>query len=386
MKKFLLKNHFPLYKELVLSGRYITPDCINPLLTKYEGKLNVEAIGSSVLGKTIHCIKLGFGPIKVLMWSQMHGNESTTTKSLFDMIGFLFESKSDLADYLLSNLTLMVIPILNPDGALNYTRINANGIDLNRDAMDLSQPESKILSNCFEQFNPDYCFNLHGQRTIFSAGKNALPATVSFLTPAQDMERSITPSRLASMKIIVAMNEHLQQLIPHQVGRYDDTFNSNCVGDAFQSLNTPTILFEAGHFLGDYDRDIVRDYILQSLLVGLIAIIDKEDRSDVLERYLEIPENDKLFYDVIIRNAKLSKTDVSFDIGIMFQETLIDNKIEFVPKIIKICDLGGFYGHKEINADHNFVYYTNDNELKEGDSIDFVIINNIKHKINIKLK
>src|SRR5690606_21403345 len=218
--------------------------------------------------------------------------ETTTTKSLFDMIGFLFESNSDLAEHLLSNLTLMVIPILNPDGALNYTRVNANGIDLNRDARDLSQPESIILRNCFEQFNPDYCFNLHGQRTIFSAGKNAFPATVSFLTPAQDMERSITPSRLKSMEIIVAMKEHLQQLIPHQVGRYDDSFNSNCVGDAFQSLNTPTILFEAGHFSEDYDRDIVRDYILQPLLVGLIAIIDKQDRGDVLERYLEIPEND----------------------------------------------------------------------------------------------
>ena len=70
----------------------------------------------------------------------------------------------------LKKISLHVIPILNPDGALNYTMTNFNGIDLNRDALVLSQPESILLNKMYHSINPHFCFNLHGQRTIFAAG------------------------------------------------------------------------------------------------------------------------------------------------------------------------------------------------------------------------
>jgi murein tripeptide amidase MpaA len=89
----------------------------------------------------------------------MHGNESTTTKALLDLLLFL-NSGTKEAQVFLSHFTLLCFPILNPDGALAYTRENANGIDLNRDAQNLSQPESQILRKAFDDFQPDYCFNL----------------------------------------------------------------------------------------------------------------------------------------------------------------------------------------------------------------------------------
>ncbi len=94
-------------------------------------------------------------------------------------------------------------------------------------------------------------------------------ATVSFLSPAQDAACTITPNRKVAMEVIAVMNATLQQLIPNQVGVYDDAFNINCVGDTFQSENVPTILFEAGHFKDDYARDVTREYIYTSYLVSL---------------------------------------------------------------------------------------------------------------------
>jgi murein tripeptide amidase MpaA len=67
--------------------------------------------------------------------------------------------------------------MLNPDGADMYTRLNANEVDLNRDSQNLTQPESKVLREIFDLFQPHYCFNLHDQRTILRPVK---PATVSF--------------------------------------------------------------------------------------------------------------------------------------------------------------------------------------------------------------
>ena len=48
------------------------------------------------------------------------------------------------------------------------------------------------------------------------------------------------------MEVIQVMNSALQQYLPNQIGRYDDGYNDNCVGDYFQTQGTPTVLFEAG--------------------------------------------------------------------------------------------------------------------------------------------
>ena len=135
-----------------LFGRYITLKHIEPLLAKYP----TTTVGHSVLGKPIYKLLLGTGKTKVFMWSQMHGNEATTTKALFDFINFL-HSNTTASEAILNSFTFCLLPMLNPDGAELYTRENANGIDLNRDAQDLSQPESKVLRQVIEAFQPDYC-------------------------------------------------------------------------------------------------------------------------------------------------------------------------------------------------------------------------------------
>jgi murein tripeptide amidase MpaA len=68
--------------------------------------------------------------------------------------------------------------MLNPDGALNFTRVNANKVDLNRDAVDRKAKESKLLRKVLEDFNPEFCFNLHDQRTIFNVEGTKNPATI----------------------------------------------------------------------------------------------------------------------------------------------------------------------------------------------------------------
>ena len=238
----LIKSLFLKHQESHLKHRYITNKHIEPLLENYKEKLNVETLGTSVLNNPIYGLKIGTGTKRILMWSQMHGNESTTTKALFDLLNTLLSNEASVK-HILSACTLYIIPILNPDGAIAYTRINANQVDLNRDAQDLSQPESKVLKAAFHRFKPHFCYNLHGQRTIFSAGNTNKPATVSFLAPAQDEACTITPNRKIAMEVIAVMNKALQAIIPEQVGVYDDAFNLNCVGDTFQSENVPTILF-----------------------------------------------------------------------------------------------------------------------------------------------
>ena len=74
--------------EKQLFGRYITYDMIAPLLENYPFT-DVIPLGNSVKGTPINLYRIGKGSKKVLLWSQMHGNESTTTKALFDVLNEL---------------------------------------------------------------------------------------------------------------------------------------------------------------------------------------------------------------------------------------------------------------------------------------------------------
>ena len=346
LKDWYLQN----FEEQLL-GRYIHSENIEKLLYKYSNKFKIDVVGQSVNDLPIYKILIGTGAKRIMMWSQMHGNESTTTKAVFDLLKLL-SNTNEFSDAILKSCTICIIPILSPDGAKAYTRVNANNIDLNRDAQDLSQPESKLLHELYNDFKPNFCFNLHDQRTIFSAGPTDNPATVSFLSPSQDVNRSVTDTRKKSMEIISVMNKMLQKIIPGQVGRYDDGFNINCVGDTFQSLGVPTILFESGHFQNDYNRDKTREFIFYSMLEAILYIANNNIKGDKYEEYFEIPENDKLFLDIIFRNFPLiiDGVETKTDIGIFYKETLLDDTIKFIPQIEKVGDLNELFGHQEVTV------------------------------------
>ena len=347
------ENLFIQNLETNLKGRYITLNDIEPLLLKFNSYNQVQIIGESVLGKPIYKYELGNGKTKVLLWSQMHGNESTTTKALFDFLNLL-NGNSELAKELLSEFTFCCLPMLNPDGALIYTRENANKVDLNRDAQNLTQPESRLLRSAFEIFKPDYCYNLHDQRTIYGVeAEDVKPATVSFLAPAYNENRDINEVRTKAIQVIVAMNKILQGFIPNQVGRFDDSFNINCVGDTFQFLNVPTILIEAGHYQGDYDREMTRKFVFIALVEGLKKIYENDIVINKIEDYMNIPHNKICFYDFIYKNIKINydNNKIITNFAPQFKEEIIDNQLVFNAYTAEVGDLKGFSGHFELDVE-----------------------------------
>lgn len=331
-----------------LSGRYITNDAVFPLLSKRFSRGVVTVCGTSVLGKPVYAYKIGDGKTRILMWSQMHGNESTTTKGIMDLLSYYHADEENLP----KDITLLVVPILNPDGAAAYTRENANGVDLNRDAQDLSQPESRILRDVYDQFSPHYCFNMHDQRSIFAVGDTGMPATISFLAPSYDPDRSINDIRSKAIGLINVMNKALQEQIPGQVARFDDAFNINCVGDSFQSLGSPTILLEAGHFPNDYEREVSRQYVFIALLSAFDAIYENVIAASEIEQYLHIPQNNPIFFDFLYKNIKIDydNSEIITNFAAQFTEELVDNVVIFKAFIVKIGDLKENRGHVEIDG------------------------------------
>ena len=372
-------------KQPSLFGRYITNKHIKPILDTLSNQFGIETIGHSVQEKPIYSVRFGIGKTKILMWSQMHGNESTTTKALFDLFSFL-EMDSEEAIFIKNNYTLLCIPILNPDGAEVYTRENSNLIDLNRDAVNLSQPESIVLKDIYNQFNPDFCYNLHDQRSIYAAGNTNNPATVSFLAPTYNEARELNVVRKTAISVIVAMNKELQRHIPNQIGRFDDTFNINCIGETFQSLNTPTILFEAGHFQNDYQREETRKFIWIALITGIKNSNENEIVLTDIDNYLSIPQNEVLFNDIIYRKFKINANNKNLIISFAanYQEILKDNIIIFEAVYTDVDELIYNFGHQEYNGEEGHYSDEFDNIPKIDQKANFYLNESIKFVNGLK--
>lgn len=327
--------------EKQLGGRYVLPEKVNELILNLPVFFDRKIVGHSVENKPIYSITFGHGKMKVFMWSQMHGNESTTTRALFDFFNYLdFKKYAEKASKILENCTFCVIPMLNPDGSKNWTRENAHRVDLNRDAQKLTQPESLILRSIFDTFKPDYCFNLHGQRSIYGFEDTGRPSILSFLAPAAEVTRSFTFSRKRAASVITHIYKTLDVYLPNQIGLYDDSYNEDCVGDTFQALGAATVLFEAGHYPDDYDRSITRAFLFNALLAGVEAVIDGVEYS--IEAYNGIPKHTKCFCDLhkVIEGSKQCYH---------YEEVLKDGDILYIEKPLS-KELGnGQFAHKTEN-------------------------------------
>ena len=366
-------------KEQSIEGRYLPLESIEPLLNRLNTNNQLSVIGESVLKKPIYSYQIGEGKTKILLWSQMHGNESTTTKALFDFLNVLHNG-SVLAAELLNTFTFCCIPMLNPDGAQRYTRVNANEVDLNRDSQNLTQPESRVLRDVFDSFQPNYCFNLHDQRTIFGVESTGKPATVSFLAPSFNEEREINGSRLKAINLIAGINKVLQQYIPGQIGRFDDSFNLNCIGDTFQALGVPTLLFEAGHFQEDYQREKTRKYIFMALTSSFAILSENDIVVNGINKYLNIPQNKVVFYDFLYKNVKLNYDGIEkiTNFAAQYKEELIENELFFNAYFVEIGDLEGYYGHFEYDA-KEAEYKDKDGSFpKLNQKANFYLENNVK--------
>jgi hypothetical protein len=369
-----------------LKGKYIHLETIAPVLDSFADQFEVKEIGQSVLQKSIYQIKIGTGKTKILIWSQMHGNEPTTTKGLFDFLNFL-TSDTVLAGQIKSNYTIICIPMLNPDGAFAYTRENANGVDLNRDAVAETQPEMQLLKRTYEAFDPDYCYNLHDQRTIFGTEKFFAPATISFLAPAYDVACQYNTTRLKAVGVIVAMADVLATYLPHQIGRFDDAYNINCTGDYFTTQQTPTILFEAGHYPNDYNREESRKFVFIALVASFLKQNENVVVDNDLTKYLRIPQNNKCFFDIIYRNIKIIDNNVEkiINFAAQYREELIGGKVVFRAIISKIADLENYFGHVEYDCE-SLLFSSNGKHFPEiGEEATFDFNNFIKFNNGIKI-
>jgi hypothetical protein len=345
------------FKETAIKTRRFELADITPFIQRLQAPFQVSKAGKSIEGRDIYRVRIGTGKTQVLLWSQMHGDESTATMALLDLFNFFSRSGDGFDEYrqkILSELTLTFIPMLNPDGAERFQRRNAIGVDLNRDALRLQCPESRILKQVRDELKADWGFNLHDQGRYYVGDERRVKiATFSFLAPAFNVQKDISEKRGDAMQLIGFMNNLVQAYLPGKVGRYDDTFEPRAFGDNIQKWGTRTILIECGLNEGDPEKQAIRRLHYMLLLAAFDAIADGSFEKTDLSVYHSIPFNENSgVFDLMVRGAQVQFSGkwYTMDMGFKRDDNWLINGYAAKPSITEFGDLSVFAAYDEIQA------------------------------------
>jgi hypothetical protein len=354
----LADQYHLIHDKALTTNRFSYAD-FRQAVSKYEqgSKFDTQALGQSVEGRSIYSYTIGSGPKKVILWSQMHGNESTATRALLDVFQFFNQDKlfTQTGEQILAALTIKIIPMLNPDGAERFQRRNAQGIDINRDARALQAPESRILKKAIDEFTPDFAFNLHDQRRIYNIKDSSQSSVISFLAPAYDESESVNDIREEAMLMIAELNSLLQGTIAGGVGRYDDSYTTRAFGDNVQCWGISTVLVESGWLADDMEKEQVRKLNFLLLLSAFESLSTNHYRGFTLADYEGIPMNDDKMFDLLIKCAFRTVNGFKgmIDIGVNRAEISIPGTKSYYSQgvVEDIGDLSAYHGFTTIDED-----------------------------------
>ena len=292
---------------------------ISPLVDHAQVKSRVQAIasaggdlfrvrevGRSLEGREIWDVSFGRGPYVVMMWSQMHGDEPTATSALFDVYEYLrLHEREPAVQQLLTTLTVHTLPMLNPDGAERFQRRNAQGIDVNRDALLLQAPEAQLLKSLRDSLNPKVGFNLHNQNWRTTVGTPPKGAAISLLAVAYDEARTMSEGRLLTKRLGAVVRDALEPFALGRIGRYDDRFEVRAFGDNLTLWGTPVLLIETGPWPDPNPDPVLVRFNYTAIIHALHALADGSVHNADAGRYDSLPENDSGGFYTLIRSVAI---------------------------------------------------------------------------------
>ena len=159
-------------------------------------RMSLTSIGKSVQGRPLWMVTLGTGaPKRVFYLCRQHGHEPASTEGALAFMKELVEADDNAppASYL-KTVTVSIVPMANPDGSEAYLRHNAHDVDLNRDWLKRTQPETRALYAEIVKLHPDLMTDQHELypndtrldfTEVVAAGSGAAPSVIAACLDAQ---------------------------------------------------------------------------------------------------------------------------------------------------------------------------------------------------------
>ncbi|WP_456406184.1 M14 family zinc carboxypeptidase [Caldithrix abyssi] len=223
----------------------------------------LNTVGFSNEGRPILSLKKGTGPIKILVLARLHGNEPAPSQAVLDFFKNYEEN---------GPVEMYGVFLANPDGAANYekywlanpepdwknsfekARLNAVEVDLNRDWLALTQPETQSLQKFIFSLRPDLVLDLH--EYYWKEGfppKNPIEEEDGFLATMTDCPFYLVHESISNLseRLMDELSDHLwkefkwKAKLRHFIGDKHDTYENPAYLGIYLALRgIPKLLVE----------------------------------------------------------------------------------------------------------------------------------------------
>lgn len=134
-------------------------------------RVEMDVVGKTKSGKPLHLVRIGYPkpasrraalkqPTTLFVCSQ-HGNEPAGREAcLIRLRDLAFTDDPELLAQLKAQ-TILFVPSANPDGRDANTRENSDGVDINRDHLNLESPEGQAMAAVVRDWQPEAVVDLH---------------------------------------------------------------------------------------------------------------------------------------------------------------------------------------------------------------------------------
>ncbi|MEM2896544.1 MAG: M14 family zinc carboxypeptidase [Candidatus Bathyarchaeia archaeon] len=188
------KEEFINYKEFEDSLKNVNSTFQN-ILVKVIGKTTQNRniyliIASKNIKQEFQFAKERFS---IFICARQHGDEPASTKALIEYLPKLNSS------HFLRNITVLMIPWVNPDGGEFFEKYNALGIDINDDHLALRSSEAKSMHLVYNCWNPSIFIDLHET--------GAIKENLAYLWPFNEFVSPIIMS--ASKSLVENMTRYI---------------------------------------------------------------------------------------------------------------------------------------------------------------------------------
>ncbi|WP_019413928.1 M14 family zinc carboxypeptidase [Paenisporosarcina sp. TG20] len=112
--------------------------------------------------------------VPIMINGSIHGTEFVGSDAVLQLIERFATQNDETTTTILENNILIFNVVANPDGRVDATRFNGEGIDLNRDFITQSQPETQQTVDLITEWNPMVFLDTHGYVKNFAVNKQGL--------------------------------------------------------------------------------------------------------------------------------------------------------------------------------------------------------------------
>lgn len=99
--------------------------------------------------------------VRIFIIARQHGGEEAGMTAAVALLRYFARSQDQLACDLRRQMALVMVPVANPDGMVNWRRANSGGADLNRDWSVFSQVETRAIAAAVRKYRPHALIDMH---------------------------------------------------------------------------------------------------------------------------------------------------------------------------------------------------------------------------------